>query len=145
MAMLCSESSCSFQGSPCEDRNFRSDADDTETEEASFSGQEDITDLHEILEWPKANNCGPLQIISEYYRFSCPTRGSTLIFHPLEHLHPLEYHGLDENALYLSGSTVDLKSCNTSVELAEAYNSLLVAKEATALSIWAVACLCVVP
>jgi hypothetical protein len=137
-----SESSCSFQGSPCEDRNFRSDADDTETEEASFSGQEDITDLHEILEWAKANNCGPLQIISEYYRFSCPTRGSTLIFHPLEHLHPLEYHRLDENALYLSGSTVDLKSCNTSVELAEAYNSLLVAEEATALSIWAVACLC---
>jgi hypothetical protein len=44
---------CSFQGSPCEDRNFRSDADDTETEEASFSGQEDITDLHEILEWAK--------------------------------------------------------------------------------------------
>lgn len=54
----------------------------------------------------------------------------------------MEYHRLDENALYLSGSTVDLKSCNTSVELAEAYNSLLVAEEATALSIWAVACLC---
>ncbi|GAU45924.1 hypothetical protein TSUD_374220 [Trifolium subterraneum] len=137
-----SESSSSFQGSPCEDRNFRSDADDTETEEASFSGQEDITDLHEILAWAKANNCGPLQIISEYYRFSCPTRGSTLNFQPLEHLHPLEYHRLDENALYLSGSTVDFKSCNTGLELAEAQNSLLVAEEATALSTWAIACLC---
>lgn len=136
-----SESSCSFQGSPCEDRSFRSDADDTETE-ASFSGQEDLNDLHEILEWAKANNCGPLQIISEYYRFRCPTRGSTLIFHPLEHLHPLEYHRLDESDLYLSGSTIDLKSCSTGLELAEAQNSLLVAEEATALSIWAVACLC---
>ncbi|XP_004513477.1 uncharacterized protein [Cicer arietinum] len=137
-----SESSCSFQGSPCEDRNFRSDADDTETEEASFSGQEDLNDLHEILEWAKANNCGPLQIISEYYRFGCPTRGSTLIFHPLEHLHPLEYHRPDENVLYCAGSTVDLKSCSTGLELAEAQNFLLAAEEATALSIWAVACLC---
>lgn len=67
----------------------------------------------------QANNCGPLQIISEYYRFRCPTRGSTLIFHPLEHLHPLEYHRLDENDLYLSGSTIDLKSCSTGLELAE--------------------------
>lgn len=45
--------SCSFQGSPSEDRNFRSDADDTETEEASFSGQDDSTDLLDILEWAK--------------------------------------------------------------------------------------------
>lgn len=45
--------SCSFQGSPCDDRNFRSDADDTETEDASFSGQEDLNDLQDILEWAK--------------------------------------------------------------------------------------------
>lgn len=44
---------CSFQGSPSEDRNFRSDADDTETEEASFSGQEYPSDLVDILEWAK--------------------------------------------------------------------------------------------
>lgn len=44
---------CSFQGSPSEDRNFRSDVDDTETEETSFSGQEDSNDLLDILEWAK--------------------------------------------------------------------------------------------
>jgi hypothetical protein len=44
---------CSFQGSPSEDRNFRSDVDDTETEEASFSGQDDPSDLIDILEWAK--------------------------------------------------------------------------------------------
>nr|XP_025645341.1 uncharacterized protein LOC112740857 isoform X3 [Arachis hypogaea] len=50
-----SESSCSFQSSPCEDRNFRSDPDDTETEDASISGQDDLNDLHDILEWAKAH------------------------------------------------------------------------------------------
>ncbi|RDX60940.1 hypothetical protein CR513_60877, partial [Mucuna pruriens] len=137
-----SESSCSFQGSPCEDRNFRSDVDDTETEDASFSGQEDLNDLQDILEWAKANNCGPLQIISEYYRLCCPARGSALRFHPMEHLHPLEYHRPDETILHLAGSTIDLKSCSTGRELAEAHNSLLVEEEANALSIWAVACIC---
>ncbi|RDX68569.1 DENN domain-containing protein 5B, partial [Mucuna pruriens] len=136
-----SESSCSFQGSPCEDRSFRSDVDDNETEEASISGQEDLNDLNGILEWAKENNRGPLQIISEYYRLSCPARGSSLIFHPLEHLHPLEYHRSAETVLRLAGSTVDLKTSSTGLELADAHNALLV-EEANALSVWAVACLC---
>lgn len=46
---------CSFQGSPCEDRNFRSDVDDTETDEASVSGQEDSGDNIDILEWAKVS------------------------------------------------------------------------------------------
>lgn len=45
---------CSFQGSPSEDRNFRSDVDDIETEETSFSGQDD-SDLIDILEWAKVH------------------------------------------------------------------------------------------
>lgn len=44
---------CSFQGSPCDDRNLRSDVDDTETEETSSSGQEDSTDQLDILAWAK--------------------------------------------------------------------------------------------
>ncbi|TKY54425.1 DENN domain-containing protein 5B [Spatholobus suberectus] len=136
-----SESSCSFQGSPCEDRSFRSDVDDNETEEASFSGQEDLNDLNGILEWAKENNHGPLQIISEYYRLSYPARGSSLTFHPLEHLHPLEYHRSAETVLRLAGSTVDLKTSSTGLELADAHNALLV-EEANALSVSAVACLC---
>ncbi|KAK7388254.1 hypothetical protein VNO78_23065 [Psophocarpus tetragonolobus] len=136
-----SESSCSFQGSPCEDRNIRSDIDDNETEEASFSGQEDLNDLNDILEWAKENNRGPLQIISEYYRLSCPARGSSLSFHPLEHLHPLEYHRSAETVLRLAGSTVDLKTCSTGLELVDAHIALTV-EEANALSVWAVACLC---
>ncbi|KAL5768537.1 hypothetical protein ACOSP7_015082 [Xanthoceras sorbifolium] len=136
-----SESSPSFQGSPCEDRNFRSDIDDTETEEASFSGQEDSSD-NDILEWAKANNLGSLQIICEYYRLRCPARGTTLHFHPLEHLHPLEYHRPDEIVLHSAGSTIDLRSCSSSLEFAEAHTALLAEEEATALSAWTVACLC---
>ncbi|XP_062091165.1 uncharacterized protein LOC133797316 isoform X1 [Humulus lupulus] len=137
-----SESSPSFQGSPCEDRNFRSDVDDTETEEASFSGQDDSNDLNGILEWAKANDHGSLQIICEYYRLRCPAKGSTLRFHPLEHLHPLEYHRLEETVIHVGGSTIDLRSCTTSLELSEAHTALLVEEEANALSIWAVACIC---
>ncbi|KAG7988614.1 hypothetical protein I3843_03G196600 [Carya illinoinensis] len=137
-----SESSSSFQGSPSEDRNFRSDVDDTETEEASVSGQEDPSDVIDILEWAKANNNGSLRIICEYYQLHCPTRGSTLRFHPLEHLHPLEYHRPDEMVLHIAGSTIDLRSCSTSLEFAEAHSALLAEEEATALSVWAIACIC---
>lgn len=53
---------CSFQGSPGEDRNFRSDVDDMETEEASFSGQEDSSDHNDILEWAKVCICIVLDV-----------------------------------------------------------------------------------
>ncbi|GAV72786.1 DENN domain-containing protein [Cephalotus follicularis] len=137
-----SESSFSFQGSPSEDRNFRSDIDDTEIEEASISGQEDSSDHTDILEWAKANNNGSLQILCEYYRLCCPARGSTLRFHPLEHLHPLDYHRPDESVLHVAGSAVDLRSCSTTLGFIEAHYALGVEEEATALSTWAVACIC---
>jgi len=65
------------------------------------------------------NNHGPLQIISEYYRLSYPARGSSVIFHPLEHLHPLEYQRSAESVLRLAGSTVDLKTFSTGLELVD--------------------------
>ncbi|KAI3447200.1 hypothetical protein Pfo_003865 [Paulownia fortunei] len=137
-----SETSSSFQGSPSEDRHFRSDVDEAETEEASSSGQEIFSEHSDILEWAKANNHGSLQIICEYYQLCCPARGSTIKFHPLDHLHPLEYHRPDETVLHIAGSTVDLRSCTTSLELAEAHSALVVEEEAAALSVWAVSCLC---
>ncbi|XP_031267909.1 uncharacterized protein LOC116126354 isoform X2 [Pistacia vera] len=137
-----SDSSPSFQGSPCEDRNFRSDVDDTETDETSVSGQEDSGDNIDILEWAKANNHGSLQILCEYYHLRCPARGAKLRFHPLEHLHPLEYHRPDETVLHTAGSTIDLRSCSSSLEFVEAHSALWAEEEATALSTWTVACLC---
>ncbi|XP_011078073.1 uncharacterized protein LOC105161915 [Sesamum indicum] len=137
-----SESSSSFQGSPSEDRHFRSDIDEAETEEGSSSGQDIFSEHSDILEWAKASNHGSLQIICEYYQLSCPARGSTIKFQPLDHLHPLEYHRPDETVLHIAGSTIDLRSCNTSLELAEAHSALMVEEEAAALSVWAVSCLC---
>ncbi|KAG2712781.1 hypothetical protein I3760_04G142100 [Carya illinoinensis] len=137
-----SESSSSFQGSPSEERNFRSDVDDTETEEVSFSGQEAPSDVIDILEWAKANNNGSLKIICEYYRLHCPGKGSTVRFHPLEHLHPLEFYRPDEIVLHFAGSTIDLRSRSMSLGFAEAHSALLAEEEATALSVWAVACIC---
>ncbi|CAK8563990.1 unnamed protein product [Lathyrus sativus] len=136
-----SESSCSFQGSPCEDRNFRRDIDDNETEDASFSGQEKLNDLNDILEWAMENDHGPLQIICEYYRLKCPAKGSALTFHPLEHLHPLEYHRPAGTVPCRTSSIFDLKSCSTGPELADAHNTPVV-EEATSLSVWTIACLC---
>ncbi|KAL7258290.1 hypothetical protein ACSBR1_004419 [Camellia fascicularis] len=136
------ESSSSFQGFPSEDRIFRSDINEAEIEEASFSGQEYYNDHSDILEWAKANNHGSLQIICEYYRLLCPARGSTITFHPLEHLHPLEFHRPDEAVLHIAGSKIDLKSRSLILELPEAQSALMAEEEATALSVWAVACLC---
>ncbi|XP_076908769.1 uncharacterized protein LOC143565785 [Bidens hawaiensis] len=136
-----SDSSSSFQGSPSEDRNFRSDVDSPETEETSFSGQED-NEHNEILDWAKSSNHGSLQIICEYSRLCVPTRGSTIKFHPLDHLHPLEFHRPDETVLHIAGSKVDLMSCSTSFEMAEAHKAHAVEEEATALSVWAISSIC---
>ncbi|KAG9140936.1 hypothetical protein Leryth_010455 [Lithospermum erythrorhizon] len=137
-----SESSSSFQYSPCEDRHFRSDVDESERDEASFSGQDHSGEHSDVVEWAKANKHGSLQLICQYYKLQCPARGSTIKFHPLEHLHPLEYHRPDEVVLHFAGSAIDLRSCSTSSEFAEAHAALMVEEEASSLSVWAVACLC---
>ncbi|KAG2307197.1 hypothetical protein Bca4012_083800 [Brassica carinata] len=137
-----SDSSSSFQAEPCEKRHFRTSADDTESYEASFSGQEHGSSNLDILEWAKSKKNGPLQILCEYYQSKCPERGSTITFHPLEHLHPVKYHRPDEAALHTPGSAIDLRSCSTSLEFAEAHTALMAEEEAAALSIWAVASLC---
>nr|XP_009408410.1 PREDICTED: uncharacterized protein LOC103990852 isoform X7 [Musa acuminata subsp. malaccensis] len=137
-----SESSGSLQGSPCEDRDLRSNIDNAELEEPSSSGQEDLGHQNKILDWAKANCKGSLQIICEYYELQCPARGSTLTFQPLEHLHPLEFHRPGETVLHIAGSTIDLRSNGTNLEMAEVRTSLLAEEEATALSVWTVATIC---
>lgn len=137
-----SEPSSSLQGSPCEDRYFRSDNDQVDTEEPSISDQDDYSRHNDILEWAKANNHGSLQIICEYEKLTLPPRGSKITFHPLEHLHPLEFRRLGERVLHISGSSLDIRSCSTKLETIEAQNALMVEEEAIALSAWTVSCLC---
>lgn len=137
-----SEASSSVHGSPCEDRHFRSDNDQADTEEASVSDQDDYSRHYDILEWAKANNHGSLQIICEYGKLPLPPRGSIIYFHPLEHLHPLEYCRPGERVLHVSGSSLDLRSCSSKLEAIEVRNAMMVEEEATALSAWAISCLC---
>uniref|UniRef100_A0A1J3CP19 DENN domain-containing protein 5B n=1 Tax=Noccaea caerulescens TaxID=107243 RepID=A0A1J3CP19_NOCCA len=137
-----SDSSSSFQTAPCERRHIRTNEDDTETGEVSFSGQDDKSSNLDILEWSKSEKNGSLQILCEYYKLECPARGSTITFHPLDHLHPVEYHRPDEAVLHTPGVSADLSSCSTSLELAEAHTALMAEEEAAALSTWAVASLC---
>ncbi|XP_074273614.1 uncharacterized protein LOC141597157 isoform X2 [Silene latifolia] len=137
-----SEPSSSFQGSSCESRHLRSEYDEADTEEASISGQADSSCHNDILEWAKANNNGSLQILCEYYKLDTPSKGSTITFHPLEHLHPLKFHRRGERVLHISGSPLDLRLCKTSLERAEILNAYAVEEEATALSTAAVACIC---
>ncbi|PKA47168.1 hypothetical protein AXF42_Ash017113 [Apostasia shenzhenica] len=137
-----SEPSSSLQGSPSEERSFRSSPSELELEEPSSSGHEDSNDHDDILEWAKANGHGSLQIVCEYYRLRCPARGSTLTFQPLEHLHPVKFHRPGETVLHIAGSSIDLRSCSTSLEVSEAHNALVAEEEATALSVWAVSSIC---
>ncbi|CAA6659330.1 unnamed protein product [Spirodela intermedia] len=135
-----SKSFTSLSDCPCEDGSS-SDVH-VELEKPSSFGHGDSNVHNDILGWAKTNDHGALQIISAYYQLHCPVRGSTLRFHPLEHLHPLEYQRPGETVLQVAGATIDIRSCVTSLELAEAHNALLAEEEATALSVWTVACIC---
>ncbi|KAJ6825355.1 uncharacterized protein M6B38_375730 [Iris pallida] len=134
--------SSSLEGSLCEDRNNRKDIDGAEMEEPSSSGQLDSSSCKDILNWAKAHNRGSLEIICEYYRLQCPARGSTITFHPLEHLNPIQFHRPGETVLHIAGSAIDLRSCISSIGVAEAHSAVLAEEEANALSVWTVACIC---
>lgn len=54
----------------------------------------------------------------------------------------MEYHRPDEAVLRIAGSTIDLKSCRSSLAFVEAHSALMSEEEATALSVWTIACLC---
>ncbi|CAM0943752.1 unnamed protein product [Alopecurus aequalis] len=133
-----SESPPSSQGSP----SLRNDTHNMDLEEPSSIGHGDVVGHNSILQWAKAKKYGSLQVVCQYYQLQCPARGSSLNFHPLEHLHSLKFHRPGETALHLAGSTIDLRSRDTSLEVAEMRNALFAEEESTALSTWAVASMC---
>lgn len=131
------ESSSSY-----EERSFRSEMHEIDSEEPSSAGHEDSITHANILQWAKDKNHGSLQVICEYYQLKCPERGASLTFQPLEHLHPLNFQRPSEAVLHIAGSAIDVRSLNTCLEIAEVHNALLAEEESTALSVWAVACIC---
>jgi len=43
----------------------------------------------------------------------------------LEHLHPLSFHRPGETVLHIAGSTIELRSRDTSLEVAEVFDALV--------------------
>ncbi|CAM0147375.1 unnamed protein product [Urochloa decumbens] len=136
------ESSPSSQDSPTESWNLRSDTQESDSEEPSSIGHGDLVRHSSILQWAKAKKYGSLQVVCQYYQLQCPARGSSITFHPLEHLHPLSFHRPGETVLHIAGSTIELRSRDASLEVAEMHNALFGEEESTALSTWAVASIC---
>ncbi|XP_057839634.2 uncharacterized protein LOC131049560 isoform X1 [Cryptomeria japonica] len=126
------------------EEHFRSlSLDDEEDEhEACSSGKAETNASDRILSWAKANNHHSLRIVCEYYQLPLPTRGSSLVFQPLEHLEPLKFHRFGDAELKPAGSFINLRYCRTSLELAEAQATLFAEEEAQALSVWTVATIC---
>ncbi|KAH9321085.1 hypothetical protein KI387_015724, partial [Taxus chinensis] len=122
-------------------RSMNSD-DGVDNHEVNPSGQAEANASDAILAWAKANNRHSLLIVCEYYQLPLPTRGSSLVFRPLEHLQPLTFHRYRDTELKFPGSSISLGSCSTSLEIAEAQATLFAEEEAQALSIWTVATIC---
>ncbi|XP_020576469.1 uncharacterized protein LOC110022034 isoform X2 [Phalaenopsis equestris] len=93
-----------------------------------------------VIEWAKANGNEPLQIVCGYHALPIPTHGKEIIFHPLEHLQPINYCRPDLSSLGLDskygGEKLDYPEFN------ELNSRLAAAEEAFAFSIWTVATVC---
>lgn len=55
------------------------------------------------------NNNEALQIICRYHSLPVPSRGSEIIFHPLDHLQPFRYNRPGVSSLGLSGTYSDVE------------------------------------
>ncbi|KAL7200967.1 hypothetical protein ACSBR1_032810 [Camellia fascicularis] len=94
-----------------------------------------------IMEWARENKNDLLQIVCGYHAMSIPTRGSEIVFHPLEHLQAIAYRRPPVSALDLSERYLDQK-LQQSLETAEVNLKLSAAEEALSLSIWTTATIC---
>ncbi|XP_057483036.1 LOW QUALITY PROTEIN: uncharacterized protein LOC130769798 [Actinidia eriantha] len=94
-----------------------------------------------IMEWARENKNDLLQIVCSYHAMTLPTRGSEIVFKPLEHLQAIEYRRFPVAALGLSERYLDQK-LQQSLEATEVNLKLATAEEALALSIWTTATIC---
>ncbi|CAN8257549.1 unnamed protein product [Cochlearia groenlandica] len=89
-----------------------------------------------ILEWAKEHNNDSLQLICGYHSLEIPSRGSEVVFHPLEHLQSIVYTRPPLSALGLSEEYI----CSSD---SSGINSrLAAAEEAMGLSMWTTATVC---
>ncbi|KAJ0265498.1 DENN protein [Hirschfeldia incana] len=89
-----------------------------------------------ILEWAKEHNNDALQLICGYHSLAIPSRGSEVVFQPLEHLQSIEYTRPPVSALGLSEEYI------YSSDSSEINARLAAAEEAMGLSMWTTATVC---
>nr|VDD29101.1 unnamed protein product [Brassica oleracea] len=89
-----------------------------------------------ILEWAKEHNNDALQLICGYHSLAIPSRGSEVVFQPLEHLQSIEYTRPPVSALGLS------EECICSSDSSGINARLAATEEAMGLSMWTTATVC---
>ncbi|EFH60452.1 predicted protein [Arabidopsis lyrata subsp. lyrata] len=89
-----------------------------------------------ILEWAKDHNNDSLQLVCGYHSLAIPSRGSEVVFHPLEHLQSIAYTRPPVSALGLSEEYI----CSS--DSSEINARLAAAEEAMGLSMWTTATVC---
>ncbi|XP_074555535.1 uncharacterized protein LOC141811388 [Curcuma longa] len=123
------------------DSSYRSvGSDDDEEEELSSKNETNVAD-EKVMEWAKANNNEPLQIVCGYHALPLPPRGDEIIFHPLDHLQPIKYCRPGMSSLGLDAAFADVVPLSPK-EVNEVNARLAAAEEALALSIWTTATIC---
>ncbi|KAF2554009.1 hypothetical protein F2Q68_00033396 [Brassica cretica] len=105
-----------------------------EADEISNSENDFGDDL--VLEWAKEHNNDALQLICGYHSLAIPSRGSEVVFQPLEHLQSIAYTRPPVSALGLSEEFV------YSSDSSEMNARLAAAEEAMGLSMWTTATIC---
>ncbi|KAE9460746.1 hypothetical protein C3L33_07349, partial [Rhododendron williamsianum] len=118
----------------------RSMASEDEEDEIFLSPEKQAGD-EMIMEWARENKNDIIQIVCGYHAMPLPTRGSEIVFQPLEHLQGIEYRRPPVTALGLSERYLDQKFQH-SLEGAEVNLKLAAGEEALALSIWTIATIC---
>ncbi|KAJ0254158.1 DENN protein [Hirschfeldia incana] len=89
-----------------------------------------------VLEWAKEHNNDALQLICGYHSLAIPSRGSEVVFQPLEHLQSIAYTRPPVSALGLSEEFI------YSSDSSEINARLAAAEEAMGLSLWTTATVC---
>ncbi|XP_008804739.2 uncharacterized protein LOC103717932 isoform X1 [Phoenix dactylifera] len=117
---------------------------DDEDDEFNFKHEMNIVD-EKVMEWAKAHNNEPLMIVCGYHALPLPPRGGEIVFHPLEHLQPINYYrpGIKSLNLDITFSDFDPSCLGEANQFSEKVNAqLAAAEEALALSIWTIATVC---
>lgn len=107
--------------------------------------EEDDDGAEVVRRWALAHGNASLSIICAYYDTPIPPRGTSLLFHPLDHLQPVGFTRAPPVPVALKGYQLDAQSlarCVYAGEPSAIPPALMSAEEAASVGSWAIATLC---